>query len=150
MLQWDMAKESIEVWRCEYQNCKHAWISSGDDPPRRCAKCKKCNWHKTPTVKHLIRSDTWQAQIIEALKPLLLEHVQRGIAQEIVEAKRLKGAYVAQVLPNTTLPVQPNIPIARCNYPQKDYESDCMAYCGKDAGHNYGHGNWMRGEPLDP
>lgn len=38
-------KVSRDCWKCEYPECGHIWIATGEDPPEQCAKCKKRKWH---------------------------------------------------------------------------------------------------------
>lgn len=142
-IQWDMARQSVDVWVCEYPNCRHAWIAQTNEPPRRCAKCKTCNWHKTPSPVEIIRKNNWLDQLLDAVKPFVKEQ----IAQAILDAKARKGEYVAEAIP---LPAAAMLPSTKCGYRREDYETGYAGYCGKIAGHKLDHGLWQRGEPLNP
>lgn len=39
-----MSRAQSEVWRCDL--CGHKWIAQSDNPPEKCAKCRKRRWHK--------------------------------------------------------------------------------------------------------
>jgi hypothetical protein len=42
-----------DCWKCEYPECGHIWIATGEDPPEQCAKCKKRKWH-TPGSEEVV------------------------------------------------------------------------------------------------
>ena len=145
-----MAKETGYLWRCEYANCHHAWMAQTETPPRRCAKCKKCNWHKTITLQETIRLTNWREQMMAEAKPFISEQIKAGIAQAILDAKKRKGEYVAEAVPIPAIGNAWSIAGGRCDYSQPDHEMQVMAHCGKMAGHKYSHGAWIMGKPLDP
>ena len=123
--------ESVNVWVCEYANCCHRWMAQMTEPPRRCAKCKKCNWHKTPTVREVIRQANWQEQLLELAKPYLREQVKLVVAHEILEAKRRKGEYVAEVVTPHNAAV---LTTEKCGYRQEDYETNRARLLWQDCG----------------
>ena len=118
-----------------------------EDPPRRCAKCRKCNWHKTITLQETIRLTNWREQMIEDAKPYISEQIKAGIAQAILDAKKRKGEYVAEV--KQTPQSNASNPNGRCNIRREDYETMRAGYCGKMAGHKLSCGAWIPGEELD-
>lgn len=36
----------IRIWVCACNQCMHTWLSTGDDLPNRCAKCKSTRWDR--------------------------------------------------------------------------------------------------------
>lgn len=144
-----MAKETGYLWRCEYPNCRHTWMVQTEDPPRRCAKCRKCNWHKTITLQETIRLTNWRQQMMDDAKPYISEQIKVGIAQAILDAKKRKGEYVAEANP-VSAPNMAHATVGLCIHSQPDYETNFMAHCGKMAGHKHNHGAWIQGAPLDP
>jgi hypothetical protein len=38
-------RTNVPAWRCEL--CGHAWLSTSDLPPEKCARCRKRGWHTT-------------------------------------------------------------------------------------------------------
>lgn len=147
MLQWDMAKETGYLWRCEYANCRHVWIAHTETPPRRCAKCKKCNWHKTITLQEAIRLSNWREQMIEEAKPYISQQIKMGIAQAILDAKKRPNEYVAEAIPAAVANLKaPGL----CGQRQADYEAGVWGSCGKLAGHKASCGAWIPQEAIDP
>lgn len=45
----------VRAWKCERLVCGHEWIAAGKLPPKRCAKCKRTDWHVTLAVVELLR-----------------------------------------------------------------------------------------------
>lgn len=45
----------MRAWKCERLVCGHEWIAAGKLPPKRCAKCKRTDWHVTLAVVELLR-----------------------------------------------------------------------------------------------
>ena len=33
-----------DCWQCEYEDCGHVWLASGEIPPKMCAKCRRRRW----------------------------------------------------------------------------------------------------------
>lgn len=40
-----MSTGERSVWICEFPDCGHVWLKTGDVPPAQCSKCKRRGWH---------------------------------------------------------------------------------------------------------
>lgn len=92
---------TVRAWLCEHAECGRVWLAKDSIPPRLCSGCKRTGWHKTASVRELIRESGvgLDARIREVVLEVLSEHA----------AYRAPVAPVGEVLP----PVKPDLAALR-------------------------------------
>jgi len=40
-----------DCWKCEYEDCGWIWLAKGDEPPEKCAGCRRRRWHTPGSVE---------------------------------------------------------------------------------------------------
>jgi hypothetical protein len=121
-----MSRESAYVWVCE--SCGHKWLAKTELAPSQCAKCRTRGWHKTLTVKELVRAATWEQQM-------------EAIAQRIVDKAREEHA--AKLAIKKTAAVTTDMPMGsgasldtgQCGKRFRIADTGQWWLCGKIAGH---------------
>jgi len=63
----------IRVWVCACNRCMHTWLSTGEELPNRCAKCKSTHWDRevrAGIVEQPVKQLEAIEEFVDALPPV--------------------------------------------------------------------------------
>ena len=82
-----MGYKQINVCLCEV--CSHTWLSTGEDIPKRCAKCKSTHWDNEAESVPEIEETITQPEHAPIERQLIAEEepIEPEIPEEVVEAE---------------------------------------------------------------
>lgn len=125
-------KVSRDCWKCEYPECGHIWIATGEDPPEQCAKCKKRKWHtdglievsapQRKTVTARKKSNGKLSPRDEKRMTELNDRFEEHIQDEMEKPTRL--ARVMAAVPE----VRPAVDIVSPVYEKPSHAPNCSCY----------------------
>lgn len=82
----------VQAWKCDRAVCGYVWYTGSDEPPARCAKCKRKGWN-AGSVPAQAASQAERNKVRKALEkaaPLMQEILEpvRALVDSVVTCRR--------------------------------------------------------------